>query len=166
MEFFKENISLVEVLVQLFAFLIVFLVLKKYAWQPVLNVIKSRRERFAQEWADIEKMKAAAAQLEADYKDHLRRIEDESRAKMQEAIREGRLISRDIQEKARAESQASFEKAKANLEAEVEKARLEFRRDIARLSLQVAEKVLGEKMDSPQQEKKASELIDELEKKL
>jgi len=166
MEFFKENISFVEVLVQLFAFLIVFFTLKKFAWKPVLNVIKARRERFEHEWTDIEKMKSELTNLEANYKAHLDKIEDEARAKMQEAIREGRQVAREIQEKARLDSQTSFEKAKANIDLEIEKARVEFRRDVARLSLQVAEKILQEKLDAVQQEKKALSLIDELEKKL
>lgn len=166
MEFFQENIHLGEVFVQLVAFFIVFLALKKFAWKPILSVIKSRRERFENEWTDIEKMKAEVAKLEGDYQAHLRKIDEAAHAKMQEAIQEGRQVARDIQEKARTEAHAFVEKAKANLEFEVEKARLELRRDIARLSLQVAEKILRERMDAPQQEKKAMELVDELEKKL
>lgn len=166
MGFFQDNIHLSEVFVQLLAFLIVFLTLKKFAWKPLLNVIRSRRERFENEWSDIEKMKAEVAKLEKDYQDHLRRIEEEARGRMQEAVQEGRRVAREIQEKARAESQASFEKAKDNIALEAEKARIELRRDIARLSLQVAEKILREKMDGAQQEKKAMEMIEELEKKL
>lgn len=166
MGFFQDNIHLSEVFVQLLAFLIVFLTLKKFAWKPLLNVIKARRERFENEWSEVEKMKAEVAKLEKNYQDHLRKIEDEARAKMQEAVQEGRRIAREIQEKARAESQATFEKAKDNIALEAEKARIEFRRDIARLSLQVAEKVVRERMDGAQQEKKAMEMIAELEKKL
>lgn len=166
MEFFQQNIDLTEVIVQLVAFLIVFYGLKKFAWKPMLNVIKARRERFEHEWTDIQKMKAEVAKLDKDYKDHLRKIEDEARAKMQEAISEGRQVAHEIQEKARAESQTTFEKAKASIDLEMEKARIEFRRDIARLSLEIAEKILNEKMDAAQQEKKAMELIEGLEKKL
>lgn len=166
MGFFQDNIHLSEVFVQFLAFLIVFLTLKKFAWKPLLNVIKARRERFENEWGEVEKMKAEVAKLEKSYQDHLRTIEDEARAKMQEAVQEGRRIAREIQEKARTESQASFEKAKDNIALEAEKARIEFRRDIARLSLQVAEKVVRERMDGAQQEKKAMEMIAELEKKL
>ena len=166
MDFFQENIRLGEVAVQLLAFVIVFYFLKKFAWQPILHVIKSRRERFEHEWTDIEKMKAEVAKLEKDYQAHLKKIEEEARVKMQEAVQEGRGIAREIQEKARAESQASYEKAKAHIELELEKSRLELRREIAKLSVQVAEKVIREKMDAPQQEKKALEMLEELEKKL
>ncbi len=166
MEFFQENIRLAEVLVQLVAFLIVFFTLKKFAWKPLLAIIRSRRERFESEWSRIEKTKQEVALLQKDYLTHLQKIEEEARAKMQEAIQEGRRLAREIQEKARLESQTSFEKAKTNIELEVQKARLTLRQEIADLSIRVAEKILTEKMDTTQQEKKALEILGELEKKL
>ncbi|HOW58572.1 MAG TPA: F0F1 ATP synthase subunit B [Candidatus Omnitrophota bacterium] len=166
MEFFQENIHLKEVFIQLVAFLIVFLTLKKFAWKPLLAIMKERRDKFEHEWTHIEKIKKDVAALQKDYQTHLQKIEEEARIKMQEAIQEGRRIAREIQEKARADSQASFEKAKETIGIEVEKARIELRREIAKLSLQVAEKVISEKMDGAFHEKKALELIDELEKKL
>jgi F-type H+-transporting ATPase subunit b len=166
MEYFQENIHLGEVLVQLIAFLIVFAVLKKFAWKPLLAIIRSRRERFESEWGDIEKTKQEVAALQKDYRAHLQKIEEEARAKMQEAIQEGRRLAREIQEKARLESQDSFEKAKTNIELEVQKARLTFRREVVDLSIRVAEKILTEKMNGSVQEKKALEILGELEKKL
>lgn len=166
MEFFQENIHLGEVLVQLVAFLIVFAVLKKFAWQPLLAVIRSRRERIESEWNGIEKTKQAVAALQKDYLAHLQKIEEEARTKMQEAIQEGRRLAREIQEKARQESQASFEKAKANIDLEVQKARLTLRQEIAGLSIRVAEKIIAEKMDAPQQEKKALEILGQIERTL
>jgi len=166
MEFFKENIHLSEVVVQLFAFLIVFGVLKKFAWKPLLSIIRSRRERFESEWSGIEKTKEGVAALQKDYQAHLQKIEEEARAKMQEAIQEGRRLAREIQEKARLESQTSFEKAKANIDLEIQKARVTMRQEIAELSIRVAEKLLTERMDSASQEKKALEILGELEEKL
>jgi F-type H+-transporting ATPase subunit b len=166
MEFFQENIHLAEVVVQLVAFLIVFALLKKFAWQPLLSIIRSRRERFEDEWSEIEKAKQSVATLEKDYRAHLQKIEEEARAKMQEAVQEGRRLARDIQEKARLESQASFEKAKVSLDLEIEKARLTMRREIAELSIRVAEKILKEKMDADSQESKALEILGEIEEKL
>ncbi|MFH1208664.1 MAG: F0F1 ATP synthase subunit B [Candidatus Omnitrophota bacterium] len=166
MEFFQENIRLAEVLVQLVAFLIVFFMLKKFAWKPLLAIIRARRERFESEWGGIEKTKREVALLQKDYLAHLQKIEEEARAKMQEAVQEGRRLAREIQEKARLESQTSFEKAKANIELEVQKARLTLRQEIVDLSIRVAEKILTEKMDAAHQEKKALEILGELEKKL
>ncbi len=166
MEYFQENIHLGEVLVQMIAFLIVFFTIKKFAWKPLLSIMKARRERFESEWGGIEKTKQDVAALQKDYQSHLQKIEEEARAKMQEAILEGRQLAREIQEKARLESQASFEKAKANIELEVQKAKISLREEVANLSIRVAEKILTEKMDSASQEKKALEILGELERTL
>ncbi|MBI3312602.1 MAG: F0F1 ATP synthase subunit B, partial [Candidatus Omnitrophica bacterium] len=73
-------------------------------------------------------------------------------------------IAKEIQEKARAESQASFEKAKDNLAIETAKARITLRREIADLAVSVSEKVLREKLTEAKQQEKIMGLIEELEK--
>ncbi|HNX67914.1 MAG TPA: F0F1 ATP synthase subunit B [Candidatus Omnitrophota bacterium] len=166
MDFFKENISLIEVLVQAAAFLIVFFTLRKFAWGPLVHIIKSRREKFESEWGGIEKTQKDLEDMKKHYQTHLAKIEDEAHARMQEAVQEGRRIAREIQEKARLESQTSFDKAKANIDLEVEKARITLRREIADLSIRIAEKIVSEKMDAPRQEKKALEILGDLEKQL
>ncbi len=50
MEFFKANIQLGEVLVQLVAFIVVFLMLKALAWKPILQSLAQRREKIRQEF--------------------------------------------------------------------------------------------------------------------
>ena len=164
MEFFKENIIPGEVLVQLLAFLIVFFVLRALAWKPIMAALESRREKIRSDFEKIEAAKAEIEKLKADYERHLQQIEDQARAKLQETVEEGRKVARAIQEKARAESQASFEKAKENLALEIAKSRLELRRELADLTIQVAEKVIGEKMTEAKQQEKIMAMIDELEK--
>ncbi len=160
------DLSLKEILTQALGFLVLFVLFKMFFWKPFLNVLESRKSRIEKEFRDIEKTKQDVAALQKDYLAHMQKIEEEARAKMQEAIQEGRQIARELQEKARRDSQVSFEKAKENLELETQKARVILRNEIANLSIQVAEKILTEKMDPAKHEKKAIEILTELEKKL
>ncbi len=167
MEFFKETINLGEVVVQLAAFIVVFLTLKALAWKPLLNSLKAREEKIQAEFDKIEKAAKDVEALKKDYALKLQKIEDEARAKIQEAIEDGRRVSKEIQDKARAEAQASFEKSKENLELEITKARVELRRDIAALAVSTSERVLNEKMSSDQaQQAKILDIINDLEKAL
>lgn len=167
MEFLRDNIIPGEVIVQLLAFLVVFTVLKLFAWQPVLNALEARRERIRSQFAQIEVSKKEIESLKTEYHAHLQKIEDEARAKIQEAIEEGRRIGREIQEKARKESQGTLEKAKENIEIELAKARIELRREIAGLALNVTERILQEKLsDAAAQEAKALAILSELERAL
>ncbi len=163
MEFFKANIHLGEVFVQLIAFIIVFWTLKLLAWKPLLKALDLRRERIQEEFDKIENAKKEIEGLKKEYAFRLQKIEDEARGKLQEAIEEGRRIARQIQDTARAESQTTFDKAKENLNLEIAKARLSLRREIADLAIGVAEKVIHEKMTDPKQQEKVLEIIKELE---
>ena len=123
MDFFKQNIIPGEVVVQIIAFLIVFFTLKRLAWGPVQKALETRREKIKEAFARIDLGKKEIDALKAEYAGHLARIEEDARAKLQEAIEEGRRLSRDLQEKARAEAQSVFEKTKENLEVEIAKAK-------------------------------------------
>lgn len=166
MDFFRENIVLGEVVVQLLAFVIVFLTLKHFAWKPVLRALDARRDRIKNDFDRIDQARREIEALRSEYTTHLQKIEEESRARMQEAIEEGRRIARDIQSKARSESQAAFDKAKENLALETEKVRIVLRREIADLAVRISEKVLEEELDSEDQRKKLLDMINKIEKKL
>lgn len=164
MDFFKQNIVPGEVLIQLVAFLVVFFTLKKLAWKPVLTALEDRRKRIQDEFAHLEKTRQELEALRADYASKLQKIEDEARLKIQQTIEEGRRIAKDIQDRARSEAQETFEKSKEHLSVEVAKARVTLRQEIAALALQVAEKVIGEKMTEELHQHKAIQIIEELEK--
>ena len=167
MEFFKANIHLGEVLVQLIAFIIVFLTLKGMAWKPILRGMELRRNRIQQEFESIESAKKEIESMKAQYNALLQKIEDEARVKIQEAVNDGRRISKELQDKARAESQASFDKAKENLELEIAKARVALRQEIASLTINASERILNERMSSDKaQQAKILEIIEDLEKTL
>lgn len=167
MEFFAANIKLGEVIVQLVAFIVVFLTLKSLAWKPILQSLEARRAKIQGELDHIDASKKEIERLKAEYVAHLQKIEDEARSKIQEAVDEGRRIAKEIQDKARTESQATFDKAKENLELETAKARISLRREIADLAINTSERILSEKLSSDRaQQAKALEIIEELEKTL
>ena len=163
MDFFKQNIIPAEVIVQLTAFVIVFLTLKKLAWGPIQKALETRRETIREDHEKIESARKQVELLQADYAGRLQKIEEEARLKMQESIDEGRRLARDIQEKARAEAQVMFDKTKQNLDLEVAKARLELKQTVAKISIQVAERILGEALNDAKQQDKIMGMIGDIE---
>lgn len=167
MEFFQANIKLAEVLVQLIAFVIVFLALRKMAWGPMQQSLESRRAKIQGEFDKIEAARKEIEAMKTEYTGRLQKIEDEARAKIQQAIDEGRNIAKEIQEKARTESQNTFDKAKQNLDLEIAKARVALKQEIADLAINTSERVLNEKMSNDRaQQAKILEIIGDLEKTL
>jgi F-type H+-transporting ATPase subunit b len=137
----------------LLIFGIVFYILKRFAWKPILNALKERENsiRDALNSADL-----ARKQIE-----DLRADQDVLRAK---ALKDKDLIlkeARDIKDKiiSEAREKASLEGAKmiAQIREQIENEKLsalnDIRLQVADLSVQIAEKILQEKLEStPSQE--------------
>ena len=153
-----------EILVQIIGFGVVFLVLKKFAWNSMLGMIDTRRKTIEDEFASIEKKKKELEEFEKEYKRRLENIEQEAREKIQEASSIGMALAKDIQEKARLDSQKLFDRTRAEIEQDIVKARLSMRNDIVEISSLITEKVLREKMDAREHEKLVDKFIKELEK--
>src|SRR4051812_21383059 len=101
------NVSIQEILTQALGFIILVFVMRKLFWKPILNTLDTRRDKIKNELDHIETSKKDLEKLKTEYAVHLQKIEDEARAKIAEAVEEGRRIAREIQEKARAESQVT-----------------------------------------------------------
>ena len=153
-----------EIAVQIIGFGVVFLVLKKFAWNSLLGMIDTRRKTIEDEFASIERKKKELEAFEKEYKHRLEHIEQEARERIQEASVIGQNLAKDIQEKARLDAERLFQRTRTEIEQDIVKARLSMRNDIVEISSLIAEKVLREKMDPKEHEKMVEKFIGELEK--
>lgn len=160
------SLSLQEIITQALGFLILVWVMKRIFWKPLLGLLESRRARIEEAFREIEASKREIKHLRSDYESQLARIEEEARAKLQEAVDEGRRIAREIQEKGREEAKEALLRTKENLSLEVAKARVELRREIAELTLLATERLLREKMADEKHRQKILEMIESLEASL
>ena len=164
MDFFKANINLGEVFVQLLAFVIVFWTLKSLAWKHILKALDLRRELIKNEFDKIESAKKENESLQLEYANRIQKIEEEARGKLQQAIDEGKRVGREVQESARKEARAVLEKAKEDIALEVAKAKVTLRQEIADLTLGATEKLIREKLDPTKDKELVLDFIEELEK--
>jgi len=142
-----------QILTQLVAFLIFLWILRRYAWGPILRLLDERREQIAGEFDRIEEAKTETERLRADYEDRLRTIEQEARARIQEAVGEGRRVAQEIRQQAHSEARAITNKAKENIQLEVEKARVQLKEDMIRMTLDGLERVLRESVNREQHDR-------------
>src|SRR5690349_17967333 len=110
-----------EMATQLLGFLIVFFILKKFAFGAILGIIDARRQKIADEFSGIEKTKHGLESLEKDYRARLDKIEQEAREKIQEASKIGQGLAKDIQEAARIDAKKLFERTQSDIEQEIAK---------------------------------------------
>ncbi len=151
-----------EIIVQILGFLIVFGVLKHFAWGKLLGILDTRRRSIEESFSSIQKEKDGLAELEKEYRSRLEHIEQEARAKIQEASSLGLALARDIQERARLDSEKILSRAKAEIDHDKAKARLEMRDQIVNLSSLMAEKIISQKVDSKENEKLVDQFMKEM----
>ncbi|MGH7197936.1 MAG: F0F1 ATP synthase subunit B [Candidatus Omnitrophota bacterium] len=153
-----------EIVVQILGFLLVFWLLRTFAWTKLLGMIDARRKKIEEGFQDIDARKGSLDQLELDYRRKLEHIEQEARTKIQEAGKRGSELSKDIQDKARHEAQQMVQRAKEEIERELLKAKLSMRNEIVEISSLMTEKILKEKLDAASHQKLVDQFIREMEK--
>ena len=139
--------DLQQILAQAFSFLILWAVLRRYAWRPLLSVLDARRAKIEDELRQIARRKAEMERLQAEYAAHLKQINDEARAKIQQAILEGKRIGIEVQEQARAQALAILTKSKETVELELAKAKVTLRDQVAEMTVSAVERILKQKLD-------------------
>ena len=134
-------------LAQIVNFAILVAVLGFFVYKPLLKLIDERKEKIADEFAGIDRTKGELAKIKEEYQQHLVRIEEEARGKIQQAVAEGRRIASEIEEGARTRNRESLEKAKETIALEVAKAREGLKEQVVDLAIQATHKVLQQHLD-------------------
>lgn len=153
-----------QIVTHLFGFLITVWLMKKYAWGPLLDLLEERRNKIVSEFDEIEKEKEHVAELTSNYQDKLKDIDNERRARIVEAVEEGKRLAAEVKANAQAEVREMADKAKADLEREVAKAKVQLRNDMIGMTMTAAEKFIGKKLDNEEHRRLIGTFIDGLEK--
>jgi len=145
-------------------FLLFFLILKKFAWKPILNAVKARDEMIKGSLASAAKARKEMLKLQSDNEAILRKAREEREGILKEArdVRD-KLIS-EAKGKASEEAEKLVEKARAGIEREKAKAMAEIRDQVATLSIEIASKLIAEKLkQSGEQEKLINNYLNEID---
>lgn len=155
--------DLQQILSQAVSFLLLWWILRRLAWRPLLTALDTRRARIEEEFRQIGQSKAELARLQEDYSRRLAAIEDEARTKIQQAIIEGKKVASEIQEQARAQSSAVLTKSKEAVEMELAKAKVTLRNDVAQMTVEAVERILRRKLDAKADRELVDQILSELE---
>ncbi len=153
-----------ELIAGVIAFAIVFYFVWKKALPTIDRTLEKRQAAVRAQYEEAEKAKTEAESLASDY----RRQMDDTKARQNEIMDEARQQAENLRSEivARANTEAEGIVAKAREEAAGERARAmaEARRDVANLSIDLAEKVVGQSLDRKAQLGLVDRYLDELER--
>lgn len=132
-----------EMWVNVAAFVILFVVLGKFAFPPITKMLDERANKIRESLERAEDTRVEAERLLEEYKVQMA----EARAEVTQVIEQGRKVAEsmrvEILAKAREEAEAEKAKAVAAIQTEKEAAMAELKGEVADLSVAVAGKILG-----------------------
>ena len=136
-----------ELIAGIIAFAVVFFFIRKWAWPAINRSLETRQQAISGQLKEAETTKIEAQSLLDDYRSQLAEAKGEANRIVEEARARAETVRSDLV--AKAETDAGQIVAKAREEAANEKARAlqEARREVADLSIDLAEKVVGENLD-------------------
>jgi len=151
------GINLGLLIVQIIAFSIVFLTLNAWVYQPMLNMMETRKQKIAQGLEDARIAADARASAEKDAAKIVADAQIEASKIVKEATDRAATAGKDV--KAAAEAEAVKAREGAMAEAQLERNRIlgDLRGQVASLAIAAANKLVGEALD----EKKQRVLLDE-----
>jgi F-type H+-transporting ATPase subunit b len=141
---------------QLVLFLIVYLVLSRYAFGPLLAILEERRKRIEEGQLNAEKIKKQLAEAELRYQEILRKANDDAQVLLEESRKNNEAFSQREMEKAVKESASIVERARHEITSERNRMVDEVKREMVSLVVKTTAKVAG-KVLSPEDQKRLSE---------
>ena len=143
-------------------FVVLVIVLAKYAWKPLLKSLQDREDTIRQALEHAEKARAEAAELLRQNEQNLAKAEDE----YQKIIREGKTFAEKLKEevvaKAHQQAQREIQQAKEEIQRDVDAAKQQLRNEVADLAVLAAGKILDETLDAQKHKKIVDGFLNQL----
>jgi F-type H+-transporting ATPase subunit b len=144
------------------AFLLVFLVLARYAFPRMNQGLKDRSDKIQGDLEKAERSREEAETQLARYEEQLREARAEAGRIIDEARKTAESMRRDLLAKAEDESRQVVERAQEEIRAERDRAFQDLRAQVGELSVELATRVVGESLDRERQLRLIEGYIDEV----
>jgi F-type H+-transporting ATPase subunit b len=156
------NIDPKVLIVQIGGFVLLLVVFKLFLFKPIAGILEARRNEVESRYQDAEAQRDAAEELRAEYQQHLANIEEEMRAKITEALKEGQAMRDEIISDSHAKAEDILTRAQDEIQREKEKALAELKSTVAGLAVDAAGKLIHEKLDDAKHRQLVAAFIDDL----
>lgn len=136
---------------QVISFVIVALVLKQFAYKPILKVLEERRQRVAEGLLNSEKIKQQLAEAEQRHAEILAKANAQAQKMIDEARESAAHVAERKQQEAVAAAEQIMAKAREASAIEHERTMTELKRELGRLVVDTTAKVTGKVLTSDDQ---------------
>ena len=145
---------------QLFIFIGLILLLKKFAWKPILDAVNERETSIKDALSSADEARKETASLQEDNQKILQEARAEREALLKEARTSGADLLAKAKEDAKLEADKILSQAQDAIQNEKRAAINELKNQVAQISLEIAEKVIeGELEDKDKQTSLVEKLL-------
>ncbi len=143
-------------------FIILLLILKRFAWKPILNSL-SERENFIKESLEkADKTQKDTEKLIADNKANISKAEEEAQKVIEQSRELAEKLKSQILEESRLQAKKMITDAAAEIERKNAEAFNRLKNQVADIAVDAAEKILRENLDKDKQVKLVNKYLDDL----
>lgn len=148
----------------LLAFLIVFFILRKFAWGPILSALGEREKTIADSLATAERVKTEMAMMKSENEALLAKAREERSAMMKEAKETRDRIVNEAKEQAKQEAAKILADANAALQNQKMAVLTDVKNQIGNMVIDISEKVIRRSLDNRgEQENYIRQLADDVQ---
>jgi F-type H+-transporting ATPase subunit b len=157
MELVKVDIGLLFWMTLTFS--IVLYILGKYAWKPIMKMLHEREESIEKALNAAEDAKKEMLKLKAGNEQLLVAAKEERDALLRDARKVKESIIEDARAKANEEANRIVETARESIQFEKMAAINELKNQIASISIEIAEKILGQELKDKEKQHELTEKL-------
>ncbi len=159
MELLNPNVGLL--VWTLIAFLIVFLILRKFAWKPILSALKEREAGIADAISTADRVRLEMSQLKSENEELLARAREERAVMIREAKEASDKMIAEAKDKAKDEYSRIVGEAQEAIQQQKNAALVDVKNQVGNMVVEITEKVLRKELsDKSQQEQFIRQLAD------
>ncbi len=149
-------------LIQLFGFLLLFWLLKKFLWGRVITMIQRRGDEIKSIYQENEKTRNEVTALKSDYEKRLRDAKLEADSIIQDAKLKAEKAGQEIIDRTREEAAQIKEKGIKEIDLERHRVLSEIRNEVVDLSMEIALKIISKTIDKADRDRITRNLVDEI----
>ena len=147
-----------DLLIQLCATILLFVVVRIFLWKPITNILETRRQAIDQALEDAKTSKENAKALEEELADELAKAKASVQEILTKAERDGNIKREQIISEAKQEAKQRLENLEIELEQEKNNMQKEIRKEIVDIAFAAAEKIVAKEIDQD----KYMDVVDEI----
>lgn len=151
-----------QLIYSILAFLILVAVLGRFAFPPLMDMLKKREETIRESINEAENTRVEATRLLEEYKAQLAEARKEAQETIEQGKQVGESVKAEITAKANEEARHIIERAQAEIEREKDRALADLQSKVADLTILATSKVIQKSLDGPGQRKMVEDAIAEV----